>query len=153
MKDQITIVGNVGADPEMRRLADGSVVASLRVASQDRRLDTKSGEWVDGTTSWYDVSAFRGLGENVLASIRRGQRVIVTGGLTIRRWESGDKAGTSAEIVASAIGPELKFGTTAFTARQSARQAGPASADAEPTSQPGEDRAAAWAAEPADTPF
>lgn len=154
MKDHITIVGNVGAEPELRRLADGTTIAALRVATQDRHLDTKSGEWVDGATSWYDVSAFRGLGENVLASIRRGQRVIVSGALTIRRWENGDRSGTSAEIVAAAIGPELKFGTTVFTGRPSVKT--PAPSSPETPAEPVDATVASssgWAPAPGEGPF
>ncbi|MFI8631883.1 single-stranded DNA-binding protein [Microbacterium sp. NPDC077663] len=115
MKDHITIVGNVGADPEFRRLPDGTPVVSLRVASTDRRYDAKAGAWADGLTSWYRVSVFRALGEHVAASVRRGQRVVVHGTLAIKRWEAGEKSGTDAEIDALAVGHDLAFGTTVFT--------------------------------------
>jgi single-strand DNA-binding protein len=151
MKDQITIVGNIGGDPELRRLADGTPIASFRIASHERRYDQKTSSWVDGTPSWYDVSAFRTLGEHVLASVKRGQRVIVTGALTIRRWESGERSGTAAEIEATAVGHELRFGTTVYTASAPRREE-PAEAPSEaPEAEPV--AAGAWAAPGAETPF
>ncbi len=132
MKDHITIVGNVGADPEFRRLPDGTPVVSLRVASTERRYDAKAGAWVDGHTSWYWVSVFRALGEHVAASVRRGQRVVVLGTLAIKRWEAGEKSGTDAEIDALAVGHDLAFGTTVFTGTSRPREeARPTEADAE----------------------
>ncbi|MEW1833752.1 single-stranded DNA-binding protein [Microbacterium sp. NPDC079995] len=155
MKDHITIVGNVGADPEFRRLPDGTPVVSLRVASTDRRYDAKAGAWVDGLTSWYRVSVFRTLGEHVAASVRRGQRVVVHGTLAIKRWEAGEKSGTDAEIDAVAVGHDLAFGTTVFTGTSRPRDEGQA-----PTSEwaPAEDAAEDVGAdsrepEPAGTPF
>lgn len=159
MKDHITIVGNVGADPEFRRLPDGTPVISLRVASTERRYDTKSGAWVDGSTSWYKVSVFRGLGEHVAASVRRGQRVIVFGSLVIKRWEAGEKSGTDAEIDALAVGHDLAFGTTVFTGEARPQRvdaaAQPAADDgwAAPGTAVEEEPEEQWRAEPAATPF
>ncbi len=158
MKDQITVVGNVAADPELRRLPDGAPVVSFRVASTDRRYDAKAGAWVDGATSWYRVSAFRALGEHVAASVRRGHRVIVQGGLTIRRWEAGDKSGTDAEIEANAVGAELAFGTTTYTRATKSRgdEASPAEAQAEwapPQAEAAGVGAGEWGSPAAGTPF
>ncbi|AZS43908.1 single-stranded DNA-binding protein [Microbacterium oleivorans] len=157
MKDHITIVGNVGGDPEFRRLPDGTPVVSLRVASTDRRYDAKTGAWVDGHTSWYRVSVFRTLGEHVAASVRRGQRVVVHGVLAIKRWEAGEKTGTDAEIDALAVGHDLAFGTTVFTGAARSRDETPAvdteaewaapGAGAESVDEP------QWQAEPVATPF
>ncbi len=154
MKDHITIVGNVAADPDFRRLPDGTPVVSMRVASTDRRYDAKAGAWVDGLTSWYRVSVFRTLGEHVAASVRKGQRVVVHGVLAIKRWEAGEKSGTDAEIDALAVGHDLAFGTTAFTGAARAREDTPASA---PDDEWAPERATAdepqWEAEPVATPF
>ncbi|MFL0566399.1 single-stranded DNA-binding protein [Microbacterium sp. 179-I 1D1 NHS] len=156
MKDHITIVGNVAADPEFRRLPDGTPVVSMRVASTDRRYDAKAGAWVDGLTSWYRVSIFRTLGEHVAASVRKGQRVVVHGVLAIKRWEAGEKSGTDAEIDALAIGHDLAFGTTVFTGAARPRSEAPA-ADAEPGWAPADAVPAAdeahWDAAPVPTPF
>ena len=156
MKDHITIVGNVAADPEFRRLPDGTPVASMRVASTDRRYDAKAGAWVDGLTSWYRVSVFRTLGEHVAASVRKGQRVVVHGVLAIKRWEAGEKSGTDAEIDALAVGHALAFGTTVFTGAARARSEAPA-AESEPGWAPADAVPAAdepqWEAAPVPTPF
>lgn len=156
MKDHITIVGNVAADPEFRRLPDGTPVVSMRVASTDRRYDAKAGAWVDGLTSWYRVSIFRTLGEHVAASVRKGQRVVVHGVLSIKRWEAGEKTGTDAEIDALAIGHDLAFGTTVFTGAARTRSEAPP-ADAEQGWAPVGDVPAAdeaqWEADPVPTPF
>lgn len=149
MKDQITIVGNIGGDPELRRLGDGTTIASFRIASHERRYDAKTSTWVDGVPSWYDVSAFRTLGEHVLASVRKGQRVIVTGALTIRRWESGERSGTAAEIEATAVGHELRFGTTVYTPSAPRRD----EESTAPAPEPEPVAAGAWAAPEAETPF
>lgn len=122
MKDHITIVGNVGAEPEFRRLPDGTPVVSLRVASTDRRYDAKAGAWVDGHTSWYRVSVFRTLGEHVAASVQKGHRVVVHGVLAIKRWEAGERSGTDAEIDALAVGHDLAFGTSVFSRTSRARE-------------------------------
>lgn len=151
MKDHITVVGNVGADPEFRRLPDGTPVSSLRLASTERRFDAKAGTWVDGPTSWYRVSVFRTLGEHVAASVRKGQRVVVHGTLTIKRWEAGDKSGTDAEIDAVAVGHDLAFGTTVFTPEARPRVATVERAEAEPAEDAS--REDEWAGEPVPTPF
>lgn len=160
MKDHITIVGNVGAPPELRRGPDGVAIASFRVASTDRRRDPKTNEWTDGPTSWYSVSAFRALGENVLASIRRGQRVVVTGTLEIREWESGEKSGTSAQIVADAVGHDLKFATTVATPVRRPDDGGAAAAEEGAVGTVPEHEgelvgagASGWAPAPGETPY
>ncbi|MEI2268359.1 single-stranded DNA-binding protein [Microbacterium sp. No. 7] len=161
MKDHITIVGNVGADPEYRRLPDGTPVVSLRVASTDRRYDVKAGAWVDGLTSWYRVSVFRTLGEHVAASVRRGQRIVVHGTLAIKRWEAGDKSGTDAEIDAVALGHDLAFGTSVFTRDEKPRGQADTGESATEWAAPGAESGAdadsadgrTWQAEPAVTPF
>ena len=157
MKDHITIVGNVGADPEFRRLPDGTPVVSLRVASTDRRYDAKSGAWVDGLASWYRVSVFRTLGEHVAASVRKGQRVVVHGALAIKRWEAGEKSGTDAEIDAFAVGHDLAFGTTVFTGTARTKEEGSGGATDAEWAAPGSDEATPsepqWQAEPVATPF
>ncbi len=130
MSDHITVIGNVAAAPELRRTGAGDPVTSFRVGSTSRRRDAATGQWVDGETNWYRVSAFRALGEHAFASVTKGNRVIVVGKLRVRRWESAGKSGTDVEIDAEAIGHDLLFGTSAFsrTAAASQRQA-PSEAD------------------------
>lgn len=113
MSDRITVVGNVATTPERRRTASGVTVISFRLATNHRRRDA-NGQWVDSATNWYTVSGYRALAEHALASFVKGQRVIVTGALRVRDWESNGKHGREAEIDADALGHDLLWGTTMF---------------------------------------
>ena len=114
MSDTLTILGNVATDPTQSRTPSGIPVTNFRVATTHRRLDPVTKVWVDVSTNWYSVAAFRQLGEHAKASLRCGDSVIVTGRLKIRTWESNGKSGTSIDIDADAIGHDLRRGTTAF---------------------------------------
>ncbi|HEX5729263.1 single-stranded DNA-binding protein [Microbacterium sp.] len=114
MSDTITIVGIIGTDPEKKN-ANGLTITTFRVGSTQRRLDRATGAWVDGETSWYTVSAYRRLAEHAFDSLKKKDRVILTGRLRVRRWESGEKRGTAVEIDVDAIGHDLLWGTTSFT--------------------------------------
>nr|WP_274635693.1 single-stranded DNA-binding protein [Microbacterium bovistercoris] len=154
MSDTITITGNLAADPEQRLIGNGTTVTSFRVASSQRHRDKDSGNWVETEPNWYQVSAFRGLGAHAFASLHRGERVIVTGRLKVRRWENEKGKGMSVEIDAEAIGHDLLWGTTRYTRAGAADQWNVPGADAAAgpttegqaewaTTQPGEGRAAA----------
>lgn len=114
MNDRITVIGNIASVPERRQTGTGIPVAHFRLATSQRHRDAQ-GVWVDGETNFYSVSAYRQLAENALASLQRGQRVIVTGSFRLRTWEVGEKKGTAAEIDAEALGPDLQWGTSRFT--------------------------------------
>lgn len=110
----VTIVGNVGADPEIRFTPGGKAVASFNLVNTPREKD--GNEWKDGEPTWFRVTAWEGFGENVAESVRKGQRVIVVGRLKTSAWT--DKEGgkrTSLEIQADAIGPDLRWSTAAVT--------------------------------------
>jgi single-strand DNA-binding protein len=111
----ITVVGNVVADPVLRRLDDGTEVASFRVASTPRVRDRESGRWVDGATSWWGVTCWRGLAGNVAASLRRGERVVVVGRPRTRQWEKEGRSGTSVDVTADVVGHDLAWGTSSFS--------------------------------------
>jgi single-strand DNA-binding protein len=115
MSDTITITGNLAAEPQQRLIGNGVTVTNFRVGSNQRHQDRSSGEWVEDDPNWYQVAAFRRLGEHVFASLRKGDPVIVTGRLKIRHWENEKGKGVSVEIVADAVGHDLKWGTTAYT--------------------------------------
>lgn len=121
MSDTISIVGNVATDPK-RNTPNGVPITSFRLAVSQRRLDKTTGEWVEAATNWYSVSAFRGLGEHALSSIKKGDRIFVRGRLRIRDWTAGEKSGTSAEVEAESLGHDLLWGTTVFTKAGSAGQ-------------------------------
>ena len=105
---QVTVVGNLVADPRLNFTKDGQPVASFRVASTPRRFDRASGEWRDGDTLYASVTCWRGLAENVMASLKKGQAAIVIGKLSVRPYETkeGEKR-QSVDIEAQAVGPDL----------------------------------------------
>jgi single-strand DNA-binding protein len=114
MHDTITTTGIVGTTPRTLTTSSGLTITSFRLAAQQRRFDSTAQE-VKEETNWYTVTAFRFLAENVFNSIQKGDHLIVTGKLRVRDWENGEKAGTSVEIDAHAIGHDLNWGITAFT--------------------------------------
>lgn len=114
MTDTITITGLVATDPRNIVTSEGLAITTFRLASTQRRYDRKEGRWVDGETNWYGITSFRQLAVNVAASIKKGERVIVSGRLKIRSWDNGEKAGTNVDIEADSLGHDLAWGTTAF---------------------------------------
>lgn len=115
MTDIITLTGLVATSPRHITTSEGLAITSFRLASNQRRFDRGQNAWVDGDTNWYTVTAFRQLGVHAASSIEKGQRVIVTGRVRIRDWESGEKSGTTIEIDAEAIGHDLTWGRATFT--------------------------------------
>ena len=113
MNDTITIVGTIGTDPE-KKIRNGVPITTFRVASKERRFDRSTGAWVDGETNWYTASAYRRLAEHAFDSLHRRERVVLTGRLRVRNWDTGEKRGTSVDIDIDAIGHDLLFGTSTF---------------------------------------
>lgn len=105
---QVTVVGNLVADPRLTSTPNGQPVASFRLASTPRRFDRAAGEWRDGATLFVNVTCWRGLAENVATSLKKGQAAIVIGRLSVRPYESkeGEKR-QSVDIDAMAAGPDL----------------------------------------------
>lgn len=110
MSTPITVVGNLTADPELRFTASGKAVASLNVAESTRVKDGDT--WKDGETTYWRVTAWEGLAEHIGDSLTKGVRVIVTGRVASRTYETreGEKR-TVYEITADAVGPDLKWAT------------------------------------------
>jgi single-strand DNA-binding protein len=111
----ITIVGNLTADPELRFTPGGAAVANFTIASTPRTYDKNSGEWKDGEALFLRANIWREAAENVAESLTRGQRVIATGFLKQRSFETkeGEKR-TVVELEVQEIGPSLKYGTARF---------------------------------------
>ena len=86
MTDTITVTGVVGSDPRLHVTTQGLAIASFRLASTRRYFDRAKGTWEDGETNWYTVSGFRQLASNTIASVRKGDRVVVQGRLRVRSW-------------------------------------------------------------------
>jgi single-strand DNA-binding protein len=108
----ITVVGNLTADPELRFTPSGAAVASFTVASTPRTLAKASGEWKDGEALFMRCSIWRQAAENVAESLTRGARVVVTGRLKQRSYETreGEKR-TVVELDVEEVGPSLKYAT------------------------------------------
>ena len=108
----ITVVGNLTADPELRFTPSGAAVASFTVASTPRTLDRATNEWKDGEALFLRCSIWRQAAENVAESLTRGSRVIVSGRLKQRSFETreGEKR-TVIELDVDEVGPSLRYAT------------------------------------------
>jgi single-strand DNA-binding protein len=108
----ITVIGNITGDPELRFTPSGAAVANFTVASTPRAFDRQSNEWKDGDTLFLSCSIWRQAAENVAESLQRGARVIVTGRLRQRTYETreGEKR-TVMELEVDEIGPSLRYAT------------------------------------------
>ncbi|MGP9760214.1 single-stranded DNA-binding protein [Corynebacterium sp. AOP12-C2-36] len=108
----ITVVGNLVDDPTLRYTPSGTAVANFRVASTPRRYDSQTNQWVDGEALFLQCNIWRAAAENVANSLNKGERVIVTGRLRQRSFETreGEKR-TVFEVEADEVGPSLKYAT------------------------------------------
>ncbi|CCH80416.1 Single-stranded DNA-binding protein [Nostocoides japonicum T1-X7] len=108
----ITLVGNLTGDPELRFTPSGAAVANFTVASTPRTFDRQSNEWKDGETLFMRCSIWREAAENVAESLGRGTRVVVTGRLVSRSFDTkeGEKR-TVVEMQVDEIGPSLRYAT------------------------------------------
>jgi single-strand DNA-binding protein len=113
---QVTFVGNLTSDPELRFTPSGAAVANFTVACTPRTLDKNTNEWKDGETTFLRCQVWRQYAENVAESLTRGARVIVTGRLKQRSYETkeGEKR-TSIEVDVEDIGPALRNATCKIT--------------------------------------
>jgi single-strand DNA-binding protein len=107
---QINFVGNLGGDPELRFTPSGAAVVNFSVGVAERKKDGDN--WVDGETTWYRCNAWRTLAENIAESLTKGTRVVVTGTIKSRSYESRDGGkGVSWEVEVDSIGPDLRWAT------------------------------------------
>lgn len=116
----VTVVGNVATDVELRFTSSGEPVASFRMATNSRRWDRGSERWIDGETQYFQVSCWRSLAHNVAQSIAKGMPIVVTGKLKTREIDRPCD-GTEhshrvryVDIEATSLGPDLARGTTTF---------------------------------------
>lgn len=140
MSATTTIVGTVGKDPELRFTASGQATTTFGVAVNRRWQNRQTQEWEE-SVSWFNVVCWRELAENVAESIAKGARVVVTGRLDQRSWETpeGQKRST-VEIIADEVGPSLRWASAQVTKnersdttnRPPARTEAPAGYDEEP---------------------
>lgn len=112
----ITVVGNLTADPELRFTPSGAAVANFTVASTPRTFDRQANEWKDGEALFLRCSIWRQAAENVAESLTKGARVVVTGRLKQRSYET--KEGEKRQVVeleVDEIGPSLRYATAKVT--------------------------------------
>ena len=106
----ITVVGNLTSDPELRYTQNGLAVANFTIASTPRTFDRASNDWKDGEALFLRASVWRDFAEHVAGSLTKGSRVIATGRLRQRSYETkeGEKRSV-VEIIADEIGPSLRW--------------------------------------------
>jgi len=121
----ITVIGNITGDPELRFTPSGAAVANFTVASTPRQFDRQSNEWKDGETLFMRCSVWRDAAENVAESLQRGTRVIVSGRLKSRSYETkeGEKR-TVVEMEVDEVGPSLRYATAKVNRTQRGTQGG-----------------------------
>ncbi|CAN5120373.1 MAG: single-stranded DNA-binding protein [Rhodoglobus sp.] len=118
----ITVVGNLTSDPELRYTQNGLAVANFTIASTPRNFDRASNDWKDGEALFLRASVWREFAEHVAGSLTKGSRVIATGRLKQRSYETkeGEKR-TSIELEVDEIGPSLRYATAQVTRAASSR--------------------------------
>ncbi|MCU1542146.1 MAG: single-stranded DNA-binding protein [Microbacteriaceae bacterium] len=121
----ITVVGNLTGDPELRYTQNGLAVANFTIASTPRNFDRASNDWKDGDALFLRASVWREFAEHVAGSLTKGSRVIATGRLKQRSYETkeGEKR-TSIELEVDEIGPSLRYATAQVTRAASSREGG-----------------------------
>ena len=115
----LTIIGNLTGDPELRFTPSGAAVANFTVASTPRTFDRQSNDWKDGETLFMRCSVWREVAENVAESLHKGTRVLVTGRLRSRSYETkeGEKR-TVIEMDVDEVGPSLRYASAKVTKTQ-----------------------------------
>ena len=141
----ITLIGHLTADPELRFTPSGAAVANFTVASTPRSFDRQAQEWKDGEPLFLACHAWRSLGENVAESLTKGSRVIVSGRLKSRSYDTKDGSRrTMFEVEVDEVGPSLRYATA--TVKRTPQEGGQWTQAAPPADDP-------WANAPAEPPF
>jgi len=133
MSSNITVVGNLTREPELRYTPGGSGVANFGIAV-NRRWQS-NGEWQE-STSFFNVVAWRELAENCAASLEKGARVIVSGRLEQRSWDKDGEKQSTVEIVADEIGPSLRWATASIERTEREKPETPRKGSGKAASQP-----------------
>jgi single-strand DNA-binding protein len=150
---QITIIGNLVDDPQLRYTPTGQAVANFRVASTPKIFDRNTNEWKDGDSLFLTCNVWRQSAENVAESLQRGMRVIVSGRLRQRSWETreGEKRNVY-EIEVDEVGPSLRYASAKVVRSSRATSSGSGGQGGSGSSggRSGDDP---WASEPTDSGF
>jgi single-strand DNA-binding protein len=115
MSDTLTVTGLIATTPRHIINSEGLEITSFRLASSQRRFDKATQKWLDASTNWYTVTAFRNLAVNAIASLNKGDRIVVVGRLRVRDWQTDDRTGTTVEIEAETLGHDLFWSTAVAT--------------------------------------
>ncbi|GAA3521195.1 single-stranded DNA-binding protein [Corynebacterium pilbarense] len=112
----ITVVGNLVADPELRFIPSGAAVANFRIASTPRTFNRETNQWEDGEALFLTCNCWRQMAENVAESLTKGMRVVVTGKLRQRSYQTKEGENrTVFEIEVDEVGPSLKYASASVT--------------------------------------
>lgn len=162
----LTVIGNLVQDAELRFTPSGSAVANFTIASTPRTFDRNSNEWKDGETLFLRASVWKEAAENVAESLTKGMRVIASGRLKSRSYDTkeGEKR-TVIEFEVDEIGPSLKTATAKVTRTQKGNGQGSprqgqygqvdpaqAAAQSDPWATPGVSNAGGWGTGPDSEP-
>lgn len=110
--NQMTIVGNLTADPELRSVSGGKSVVSLTIATTPRSFNRSTQEWEDGEALFVRCSAWDEFAENIAASLRKGNRVFAMGVMKSRSYEKDGEKKSAQELQIDEIGPSLRYAQT-----------------------------------------
>src|SRR3989440_4263291 len=110
--NQVVVVGNLTRDPELRYTPNGAALVKLGIAVSRRIKDDSTGQWKDAETSFFDVTAWRSLAENIAETLTQGMRVVVVGRLRTNSWETAEgERRSKVEIEADEVAPSLRWAT------------------------------------------
>jgi single-strand DNA-binding protein len=109
---QVTVIGTLTSDPELRFTPSGAAVVNFTIAANARRLNKQTGEWEDGDATFLRCNLWRQAAENVAESLTRGARVLAVGQLKQRSFESDGQKRTVMELEVDEVGPSLRWATT-----------------------------------------
>jgi single-strand DNA-binding protein len=120
MSDQITVKGNIGADPTVRYVGQGGnqqAVTNFNIANTPRKQNPVTKEWEDQETTWWTIEAWGALAENIVASLRKGNSVIVQGTVKTDGYSKDGEKRTKLKITADVVGVNLRTQTVGSVAR------------------------------------
>ena len=115
MSQQITLIGIIATTPQLHVSSAGVEFCTFRVACTERKFDAERKQWSDGDTNWFSAKLFRSLARHAAESFTKGERILCTGKLQIRPWETGERSGTNIDVEVDAIGHDVRWGTSRFT--------------------------------------
>ena len=112
---EVTVAGTLTDDPKLRFTQSGIAVANFTVAANDRRYDQQSGQWTDGDATFLRCTLWRQPAENLVNSVGKGNRVLVTGTLRQRQFEHEGQKRTVLELDVTEVGPSVRWATAKVT--------------------------------------